>query len=127
MLDHLKEKPDFHYLRLANELESKIMGGEYAAGDRLPSLRKLHKQLNLSISTVYQAYIELGVTEARIKSGFYVKPLLCNVLPCPKLEKSAAGIRRFWLFLLRRYHEESGWVFSARKTENPRRIYADKF
>jgi len=85
-----REKSDFQYLRLANEIESKILGGEYAAGDRLPSLRKLHKQLSLSISTVYQAYIELekrGFTEARIKSGFYVKPLLRNVLPFPKFEK----------------------------------------
>ncbi len=90
MLGYIKEKADFQYVRLANEFESKIMGGEYAAGDRLPSLRKLHKQLNLSISTVYQAYIELekrGIAEARIKSGFYVRPLLCNVLPCPKIEK----------------------------------------
>ncbi|QTA93719.1 PLP-dependent aminotransferase family protein [Desulfonema magnum] len=86
----LKEKPNFQYLRLANEIESKIMEGEYAAGDKLPSLRKLHKQLRLSISTVYQAYIELerrGIVEARTKSGFYVRPFLYNVLPSPKLEK----------------------------------------
>ena len=71
------EKINFHYLRLADEIEGKIMEGEYAAGDKLPSLRKLHKELNFSITTVYQAYIELekrGIVEPRIKSGFYVKP-----------------------------------------------------
>ncbi|MCP4347452.1 MAG: PLP-dependent aminotransferase family protein [Desulfobacterales bacterium] len=81
------EKTYFHYLRLANEIESKIMEGEYGAGDKLPSLRKLHKELNFSITTVYQAYIELekrGIIEPRFKSGFYVKPVLYNRLPVPK-------------------------------------------
>ncbi|MDM8516724.1 PLP-dependent aminotransferase family protein [Desulfobacterales bacterium HSG16] len=83
----VKEKPDFQYLRLANEIEGKIIGGEYRAGDKLPSLRKLHKQISQSISTVYQAYIELenrGIVESRLKSGFYVKPLLHVKLSSPK-------------------------------------------
>lgn len=87
------EKADFHYRRLANEIEGKILEGEYAAGDKLPSLRKLHKELNFSISTIYQAYIELekrGIIEPRIKSGFYVKPVLYNRLPTPKLIKHKA-------------------------------------
>ncbi|MCK5312001.1 MAG: PLP-dependent aminotransferase family protein, partial [Desulfobacteraceae bacterium] len=41
----------------------------------LPSIRSLHKRTNLSISTVYKAYVELesmGLIEARPKSGYFV-------------------------------------------------------
>jgi len=72
MLDHLKEKPDFHYLRLANELESKIMGGEYAAGDRLPSLRKLHKQLNLIL---IRFQVETNYSKATGMVSFFILTL----------------------------------------------------
>ena len=83
---------EYHYLQLANELEQKIRAGNYRAGDRLPSLRTLRSRTGRSISTVYQAYNELedrGVVEVREKSGFYVKPLLENVLPRPVKEKGA--------------------------------------
>jgi DNA-binding transcriptional MocR family regulator len=79
---------NFRYILLADEIESKITGGDYKAGEKLPSLRKLHQQLGLSISTVYQAYIELekrGAIESRLKSGFYVKALLHKMLPQPRL------------------------------------------
>lgn len=54
-----KSGANFHYIRLADEMQGKIQGGEYKAGEKLPSIRRLHRQLGLSISTVYQAYIEL--------------------------------------------------------------------
>lgn len=85
----VKKAPDFHYVRLADDLENRIMGGEFKAGEKLPSIRKLHHQAGLSISTVYQAFVELekrGAVEARQKSGFYVKPVLHYSLPSPKLK-----------------------------------------
>lgn len=51
------------------------MGKVYRPGERLPSIRSLHQQSGMSISTVYQAYVELetrGAVEARPKSGYYV-------------------------------------------------------
>ena len=66
------------------------MEGIYKAGEKLPSIRKLHDHTGYSITTVYQAYIELekrGAVEARLKSGFYVRPLLRNILPSPKLKR----------------------------------------
>lgn len=81
---------EYHYLRLANDLEHKIRSGNYRAGEKLPSLRTLRSRTGRSISTVYQAYNELedrGVVEVREKSGFYVKPLLDKVLPRPVQEK----------------------------------------
>lgn len=50
--------------------------GIVRAGDKLPSLRQLATQLNVSVPTVKQGYMELerqGVIEAREKSGYYLK------------------------------------------------------
>ncbi len=78
---------EYQYLKLANKLEQQIKDGEYLAGEKLPSLRKLRAATGRSISTVYQAYEELenrGLIEAREKSGFFVKPLLSDIRPLPK-------------------------------------------
>jgi DNA-binding transcriptional MocR family regulator len=80
----------FRYARLADDLEGKIRDGVYRSGEKLPSLRKLHDQTGLSITTVYQAYIELekrGVVAPRQKSGYYVQPLLGRILPPPEAQK----------------------------------------
>ncbi len=80
----------FRYARLADDLEVKIRAGVYRSGEKMPSLRKLHGQTGLSITTVYQAYIELekrGVVIPRQKSGYYVKPLLERILPPPEAQK----------------------------------------
>jgi DNA-binding transcriptional MocR family regulator len=86
-----QQKPrEFRYLQLASALESKINKGVYRAGEKVPSVRKLHRQTGLSITTVYQSLIELekrGVLEARQKSGFYVKPRLTQILPPPTLKR----------------------------------------
>ncbi len=74
----MPDKPLFRYQSLAKELEEKILDGSYAPGERLPSIRALHRRLHLSISTVHQAYIELettGLIEARPKSGYFVTPV----------------------------------------------------
>jgi DNA-binding transcriptional MocR family regulator len=80
----------YRYARLADDLEARIRGGVYRSGEKMPSLRKLHHQTGLSITTVYQAYIELekrGVVVPRQKSGYYVKPLLGRILPAPEAKK----------------------------------------
>ena len=77
---------EYHYLKIANKLEQQIQAGEYRAGEKLPSLRKLRETTGRSISTVYQAYEEMenrGLIEVREKSGFYVRPLLQDILPLP--------------------------------------------
>ena len=82
--------PEFLYLKLAEEVEGKIQTGNYRAGEKLPSLRNLHARTGLSISTVYQAYMELekkGIVEAKDKSGFFVKPPMGSLLPLPRFRK----------------------------------------
>lgn len=73
------------------------MEGVYKAGEKLSSIRKLHDQTGFSITTVYQAYIELekrGVVEPREKSGYYVKPLLRQILTSPEMKKPLAVPRK---------------------------------
>ncbi len=80
----------FRYARLADDLEARIRDGVYRSGEKMPSLRKLHGQTGLSITTVYQAYIELekrGVVVPRQKSGYYVRPLMSRILPPPVAQK----------------------------------------
>lgn len=87
----------FRYAELADKLESQIMDGTFRAGDKLPSIRSLHAQTGLSISTVYQTFIELekrGRVEPRQKSGYFVKPLLRDLLPAPKSPTSHSGPRK---------------------------------
>lgn len=79
----------YRYTRLADEIESQIKNGVYKAGNRIPSIREARERSGYSINTVSQAYIELekrGLVEARRKSGFYVKPLLDQILPAPRLK-----------------------------------------
>lgn len=65
------------YEEVAAKVEGLIADGTLRAGDKIPSVRGLHQQFSVSISTVLEAYRLLedrGLVEARPKSGYYVKP-----------------------------------------------------
>ena len=82
----------FRYRHLAEQIEQKILSGTYQPGERLPSIRKLHKQSNLSISTIYHAYLELesmGLVEARPKSGYFVNPVALQNIKIPRFKKES--------------------------------------
>ncbi len=86
----IEAKKPFRYRHLAEEIEQQIMSGTYQPGERLPSIRRLHRQSNLSISTIYHAFTELetmGLVEARPKSGYYVNPVALQKLKVPRFEK----------------------------------------
>ncbi len=77
---------EYLYLKLADDLEREIRNGSYKAGQKLPSLRGMREQTGRSITTINQAYTELenrGIVNVREKSGFYVRPMLDNILPRP--------------------------------------------
>ncbi|MCU0523465.1 MAG: PLP-dependent aminotransferase family protein [Elainella sp. Prado103] len=64
------------YEQVADRIQSLIAEGTLQVGDRLPSVRKLHEQWSISISTVLEAYRLLedrGLIAARPQSGYYVK------------------------------------------------------
>ncbi len=71
-----KEKDQFLYQQVIDLIENMQESGTLNPGDKLPSLRKLSNQINVSIPTVKQAYIELerlSKIEARPKSGYYLR------------------------------------------------------
>jgi DNA-binding transcriptional MocR family regulator len=90
MLNELLHTTGFRYLALADTIEKGIRTGVYRAGEKLPSIRQLRAKTRLSISTVSQALFELekrGIVDSRPKSGYYVRPLLENVLPAPQTHR----------------------------------------
>lgn len=93
------EKKDFPlYLRLINEIKSKIHSGEIAAGEKMPSLRKLAHDLAVSRTTAEAAYSQLvaeGYLIASPKRGYFAGSIVSRkpqkVLPPQK--PSAAAVR----------------------------------
>lgn len=69
------EIPRLLYDRVASILIGQIEDGTLVVGARVPSLRKMSGRLNVSISTVMQAYMNLedrGFIRSRPQSGYYV-------------------------------------------------------
>ncbi|SDE57726.1 DNA-binding transcriptional regulator, MocR family, contains an aminotransferase domain [Mucilaginibacter pineti] len=67
---------DFLYAQIASRIAQQIQQNLLKPGDKLPSVRALSHEQGISISTAYKAYVELenmGLIEARPKSGYYVK------------------------------------------------------
>jgi len=63
------------YHDIANQIRTHIDNGLYLPGSRLPGVRRLSKQLGVSVSTIVQAHRQLentGLIEARPRSGYYV-------------------------------------------------------
>ncbi len=81
------------YVELALSLEHLIEQGTLRPGHRLPSVRRLSLQRDVSISTVLQAYTRLenrGWIEARPQSGYYVRPRLPLHVPEPRMARPMA-------------------------------------
>ena len=69
------EQDLFRYRRVEKHILTLIESGSLKKEEKLPSLRQLSRQLQVSISTVSQAYLELekkGVISSRERSGFFV-------------------------------------------------------
>ena len=97
------------YEDLAARLAAMIQQGTYRPGDRLPSVRQLSKQQEVSISTVLQAYYLLedrGLIEARPQSGYYVcarsgRALLEPEISSPELDPRDVSVQELVLMVLR--------------------------
>ncbi len=96
---------NYRYVELINRIEAQIEGGYYKPGEKLPSIRLLHRQTGFSVSTVYHAYIELenrGLVEARAKSGYYVRASPHTVLAPLSFRRHPARPKRVALKTLAR-------------------------
>ena len=70
------------YEELAEHVATRVKDGYFQPGDKLPSIRQMSQEHNVSISTVQEAYRVLEdthVAEVRPKSGYYV--LARNTVP----------------------------------------------
>jgi DNA-binding transcriptional MocR family regulator len=66
---------------VADTIGGMIRNGTYRAGERIPSIRALSRQMRVSVNTVMEAYARLensGLVEARPQSGFYVRSSLAE-------------------------------------------------
>ena len=64
------------YEQIKEQVKSQIMTGELAAGDVLPSMRVLAKELKISVITTKRAYEDLerdGFIETVVGKGSFVK------------------------------------------------------
>ena len=85
------------YDRVANHVASLIARGALRAGQRVPSVRRLSAQMNVSTATVVLGYSHLearGLLQARPQSGHYVRTPLRVVLPEPHTSKAPRGAAR---------------------------------
>lgn len=74
----MKKNYKFKYKEIADNLTEKILKGVYKVDESLPPVRKISKDLNVSISSIIQAYILLekeGLIKAKPQSGYYVLPI----------------------------------------------------
>jgi DNA-binding transcriptional MocR family regulator len=78
------------YQRIARQLAADIQKGVYQPGERVPSVRKMSAQLNVSHATVLQAYANLedqGLIRARPQSGYYVHQTPALTAPTPDIAR----------------------------------------
>jgi DNA-binding transcriptional MocR family regulator len=84
---------DYLYERLAATIAAQIEQGIYRPGDRLPGVRPLSRQRNISISTAMAVYRRLedeGHIEARPRSGYYVRSRPRVAMEEPAISKPKA-------------------------------------
>src|SRR6185369_17341894 len=78
------------YEEVAAKIGGMIKNGTYRAGERVPSIRALSRQMRVSANTVMESYARLenlGMIEARPQSGYYV----CSRLADPAGRLSSGG------------------------------------
>lgn len=84
------------YLQIKNQLKRAIITGELAAGDQLPSIRLLAKELRVSVITTKRAYDELekeGFTNSVVGKGSFVAAQNSELLREEYLRKLEAALR----------------------------------
>lgn len=83
--------PVLLYEQVADAVRAQIKAGVYRPGDRIPSVRKLRDQHNISLTTALSALRVLedsGLIKARPQSGHFVSPRLCFAEPGPSSPSS---------------------------------------
>jgi len=81
------------YEEVSARISEMIVKGTYRAGERIPSIRALSRQMRVSVNTVMESYGRLensGMIEARPQSGYYVCSRLGEPVGRAAVEKAGA-------------------------------------
>ena len=81
-------------------IRAKVAGRALSAGDRLPSIRSLATAMNVSPSTVVEAYDRLaaeGLIRARRGSGFYLSPTIMPLALAEAEPRRDREVDPFWV------------------------------
>src|SRR2546425_12056109 len=81
---------DVKYQSVAARISQLIEHGTFLPGSRIPSVRILSRQLEVSITTVMEAYRVLedqGLVEARPQSGYFVRARSMRATPEPEIRR----------------------------------------
>ncbi|MDE0096820.1 MAG: GntR family transcriptional regulator [Gammaproteobacteria bacterium] len=65
------------YLQIADRVRDRILGGEWNAGERIPSVREMAVELGVNPNTVarsYQALVERSIIVNQRGRGYFVGP-----------------------------------------------------
>lgn len=76
------------YITFANRLAKMIEDGTFKPGDKLPSIRSLHKKKGLSVGTILQSFnylLDKGLVVSKEKSGYFVQDVSSKEIPAPKV------------------------------------------
>jgi DNA-binding transcriptional MocR family regulator len=79
----------FLYADLADQIQEQIERGSFKLSEKLPSLRTLCQETGYSMTTVFQAYVELekrGVVGSRHRSGYFIKARLKRLRRSPQIK-----------------------------------------
>lgn len=93
----MANQKQFLYEEVAQAISHMIRDGTLSVGSRAPSLRALGRQLDVSVSTVMQAYQQLersGLLLARPQSGFYVQALPNSEQEAPRWPSNGSSCAR---------------------------------
>ena len=97
------------YESVAGRMQQLIEEGTLRPGDRIPSVRHLHRQWSVSMTTVLEAYRLLedrGWVEARPRSGYYVRPNPLALVREPVVTDPPRRPQRVRTDLMMRMHAE---------------------
>lgn len=86
----LSGRKDLLYLRIARNIEQKILNEVLKVGDKLPSIRMICREHGVSMSTAQFAYHELekkSLIESRPQSGYYVSNSFRRKLAIPETSR----------------------------------------
>ncbi|MEI7489550.1 MAG: PLP-dependent aminotransferase family protein, partial [Chryseobacterium sp.] len=81
---------EFLYTEIANGIASQIRNGVLKAGDKLPSVRILCKEHQISMNTAKRVFLELesmSLIESKPQSGYFVSQQLSIKLPLPEVSR----------------------------------------